>query len=1216
LYLKSLTLRGFKSFASATTLRLEPGITCVVGPNGSGKSNVVDALSWVMGEQGAKSLRGGKMEDVVFAGTTSRPPLGRAEVTLTIDNTDGALPIDYSEVTLSRLMFRSGQSEYAINGNHCRLLDVQELLSDSGLGREMHVIVGQGHLDDVLHAGPEARRALIEEAAGVLKHRKRKEKALRKLEAMQANLTRLVDLTAELGRRLKPLGRQAEVARKAAVIQAELRDARLRLLADDYVTLAADLRRDEADEAAVLARRAALEHEVAQARARENELDQAAQQASAVLARAQETWFALSSLTERLRSTQHLAAQRHTLLTEATEPERPGRDPDELDRQADELREEEETLNERLTAGREVLAVATAERTAAERELAAAERRQAEGAKAAAARAGRVARLREQVGAADSRTVATQEEMDRLEVSATEARERASLAQDEFEQVQDQAGGRDEDRSELAAAHEQATAMLAECTERAKVLRTAERESARDLAARRARAETLSEAARRGADASAALVADPARFGGVVGSFAARLRVAEGYEVAIAAALGAAAEAVAVAGLDAAAEILATLRRDDAGGASLVIADEGAVLTPSATTATPAASTSPASSTTPVPSTTPAVPALPTPSAPHDSGPIPANELVRAPDGLAEAAAELLCDVVVTADLEQARRYVRDNPGFKAVTRDGDLLGAYWAQGGGARPQSLFEMRAAADEAAAGLAEAELRCDEAARQLAVAAEAEEDARQAVARAQARRHEVDAAAAEVSGRLGRLAGAARAAREEAARLDGAITSARQAAEKDLARLEQLRAELAEAEELEDTDEPDEPQNQTAREDLAELCAAARNAEMEARLEVRTAEERLRAIGGRAESLAAAAAAERATRQRAAERRQRRATQAAVARAVALGARYAVEAAEQSVNQALARRTEAEAASSGGAAELKAVRARVRDLAADLDTVVNTAHGTEIARAEHRLRLQQLAEHALEEFGVEADALVAEYGPEVPVPVIGDDTALPSRFERTAAERRAADAQRQLDRLGKVNPLALEEFEALTERHAFLATQLDDLRKTRRDLLTVVKEVDDRVQEVFASAYADTAREFEHLFSRLFPGGQGNLVLTEPDDMLATGIEIEARPPGKKVKRLSLLSGGERSLTAIAYLFAIFKARPSPFYVLDEVEAALDDTNLQRLLLVFDELRESSQLIIITHQRRTMESADALYGITMRGDGVSAVISQQIAARQPA
>jgi chromosome segregation protein len=643
---------------------------------------------------------------------------------------------------------------------------------------------------------------------------------------------------------------------------------------------------------------------------------------------------------------------------------------------------------------------------------------------------------------------------------------------------------------------------------------------------------------------------------------------------------------VAVTGLDAAADILATLRRDDAGSTGLVIAQ-------------------------PAPAT-PAAPA--TPPVPQGPGPIPANELVRAPDGLAEAAAELLCDVVVTADLEQARRFVRENPDLVAVTRDGDLLGAYWAQGGGARPQSLLEMRAAADEAAAGLAGAELRCEEAARQLAVAADAEEDARQSVAQALARRHEADAAATEISGRLGRLAGAARAAREEAERLEGTITAARQAAEKDLARLEQLRAELAEAEEY--ADEQDEPLDEAGREDLAERCAAARNAEMEARLEVRTAEERLRAIGGRADSLAAAASAERATRQRAAERRQRRVAQAAVARAVALGARYAVEAAEQSVSQALARRAEAEAASSGGAAELKAVRARVRDLSADLDTVVNTAHGTEIARAEHRLRLQQLAEHALEEFGVEADALVAEYGPEVPVPVIGDDEARPSRFERAAAERRAADAQRQLDRLGKVNPLALEEFEALTERHNFLATQLEDLRKTRRDLLTVVKEVDDRVQEVFASAYADTAREFEHLFSRLFPGGQGNLVLTEPDDMLATGIEIEARPPGKKVKRLSLLSGGERSLTAIAYLFAIFKARPSPFYVLDEVEAALDDTNLQRLLGVFEELRESSQLIVITHQRRTMEAADALYGITMRGDGVSAVISQQIAARQPA
>ena len=725
-------------------------------------------------------------------------------------------------------------------------------------------------------------------------------------------------------------------------------------------------------------------------------------------------------------------------------------------------------------------------------------------------------------------------------------------------------------------------------------LRTADRESARELAALKARAEVLADAARRGADASAALLADPSRFGGVLGPFAERLQVAEGYEVAVAAALGAAANAVAVASLDAAADILAALRRDDAGSAGLVIASA-----PSA------------------PSATPVTPVTAAPGLTY------AVDLVRAPDGLVQAAGELLRDVVVVEDLEQARRVVRANPELKAVTRAGDLLGSRWAHGGSARPQSLLELRVAADEAAAGLAGAQRRCERAAEQLAEAVQAEEAARQFVTQTLARRQEADAAAAAVSGRLGRLAGAARAARDEADRLDGTIEAARLAGEQGLAKLARLRQDLAAAEEAADEPaEPDEEVNGSGwlREDLAERCATARDAEMEARLEVRTAEERLRAISGRADSLTAAAAAERQARERASQRRARRAEQAAVARAVALGARYAVEAAERSVAEAAERRAEAQAASAGGAGELKAVRARVRDLAADLDTVVNTAHGTEIARAEHRLRLAQLSDHALEEFGIETDALVAEYGPEVPVPVPGDEAAPsisgPSRYDRTEIERRAADAQRQLDRLGKVNPLALEEYAALTERHQFLATQLEDLRKTRRDLLTVVKEVDDRVQEVFASAYADTAREFEQLFSRLFPGGQGNLVLTEPDDMLATGIEIEARPPGKKVKRLSLLSGGERSLTAIAYLFAIFMARPSPFYVLDEVEAALDDTNLQRLLGVFDELRENSQLIVITHQRRTMEAADALYGITMRGDGVSTVISQPLATRQPA
>jgi len=1206
MYLKSLTLRGFKSFASATSLRLETGITCVVGPNGSGKSNIVDALCWVMGEQGAKSLRGGKMEDVVFAGTTSRPPLGRAEVTLTIDNSDGALPIEYAEVTISRLMFRSGQSEYAINGDRCRLLDVQELLSDSGLGREMHVIVGQGQLDTVLHAGPEARRALIEEAAGVLKHRRRKEKALRKLEAMQANLTRLVDLTAELSRRLKPLGRQAEVARRAASIQADLRDSRLRLLADDYVTLAAKLEADEADEAAVLARRAALESSVAEARRREGELDAAAQQHAAVLARAQETWFGLSSLAERLRSAHGLAQERHRHLSAEPEPERPGRDPDELERQAAELREEEETLLARLAVGRDRLSAAVTERSGAEAQLAAVERRIAEDARAAANRADGLARLRAQVGAASSRQGATAEEIERLSASAAEARARAERAQHEHSQVEELVSGHDEGRAELAAAHEEAAAALTAASRQVAELRAAEGGTTRHYAALRARAEALQEAFRRGADASADLLATSGRFSGIIGPFAEALSVEEGAQTAIAAALGASANAVAVTDLNAAIAILTVLRESGAGTAGLVIAgypDAGHSLT-----ARPPRSG----------------------GAGLPPGARYALDLVQASDELRPAVTLLLSGVIVATGLEQAADLLRASPALRVVTRDGDLLGPHWATGGSAGQQSLLEVRAAADDAATGLHEAQAQCEHAAQRLAVAVRAEEAARQAVDEARARMRQADSAASEISGRLGRLAGAARAASDEVRRLEAAIDAAHRAGEKDLARLAELTSRLTEAEAAEkaeaeavlsgtgDAGDNAGQASAAVKETLAQRCTMARNAEMEARLEVRTVEERLRAIEGRASALTAAAAAERQARERAQARLRQRAEEAAVARAVARGAQLAVASAERSLAEAMARRTAAETATAQGAEELKGVRARVRDLAAELDTVVSTAHGAEIARAEHRLRLEQMEAHAVDEFGVQAAELVADYGPSVPIPPPPDaeEGQLPASYDRAVQERRAEAAQRDLVKLGKVNPLALEEYAALQERHTFLATQLEDLKKTRRDLLTVVKEVDDRVQEVFASAYADTAREFEHIFSRLFPGGQGRLVLTEPDDMLATGIEVEARPPGKKVKRLSLLSGGERSLTAIAFLCAIFKARPSPFYVLDEVEAALDDTNLQRLLGIFSELRESSQLIVVTHQRRTMEVADALYGVSMRGDGVSAVVSQRLSEREPA
>jgi chromosome segregation protein len=1216
-YLKTLTLRGFKSFASATSLRFEPGITCVVGPNGSGKSNIVDAFSWVMGEQGVKTLRGGKMEDVVFAGTAGRPALGRAEVTLTIDNSDGALPIDYAEVTISRLLFRSGQSEYAINGDQCRLLDVQELLSDTGLGREMHVIVGQGQLDEVLNAGPEARRALIEEAAGVLKHRKRKEKALRKLDAMQVNLTRLVDLTGELGRRLKPLGRQAEIARRAAVIQADFRDARLRLLADDYVTVAAELERDQSDETAATARRAALEQSLARARERETDLDLAEQQHAPRLAAAQQAWFALSGLSERLRGVLGLATERHRHLTAPPEPQRPGRDPEELDREAAGLREQETELGERLAAARARLAAAVKERTEAEAGLIETDRRLAEDARSAVARAERLARLRGQVQAARATAAAAQEEAGRLAEAFAQARSRAEHAQQQYGQVQDLVAGRDEGRSDLAAAHEQAKAALAEAAAKVAARRAAEHAASDRRAALSARTEALEEAVKRGADASGMLLAGQGRFGGVVGAFAALLTVEDGAADAVAAALGASATAVAVSGLDEAAAILAALKTEGAGRADLVIAAGRPHYGGDAAGAGHADGAVP-----------PGIRAAGGgPPGVRADGAVPpgvrrALDLVKAPGEFALAVEELLAGVAVATDLAAGLDLLRAHPQLRVVTLDGDLIGAHWARGGSAGAPSLIGMRAAAQEAADGLREAESSCQRTERELADAADEEDRARQVSAEALARLQETDAEAAEISGRLGTLAGAARAASDEAGRLAAGIATAERARENDQARLAELERVLAAAEADADAVKAAESapaaiadETPADRERLAELAVAARNAEMDARLDVRTIEERLRAITGRADSLAAAATAERQARQRAEARRIRRESEAALASAVAAGAGFAVARIEQSLSVADAGRQAAELASRGRDDQLKAVRGQIRELSGELDKVVDSAHGAEIARASRRMQLEQIAARASDEFAVDAEALTAEYGPEILIPQ-ADESLPPLPYDRAAQEKRARAAQRLLDQLGKVNPLALEEFAAQQERHAFLVTQLEDLKKTRRDLLTVIKEVDDRVLQVFAAAYADTAREFERIFGTLFPGGEGRLILTEPDDMLTTGIDFEARPPGKKVKRLSLLSGGERALTAIAFLVAIFKARPSPFYVLDEVEAALDDSNLQRLLQIFEELRESSQLIVVTHQKRTMEVADSLYGISMRGDGVSTVISQRLRERESA
>ncbi|WP_374969942.1 chromosome segregation protein SMC [Terrabacter sp. BE26] len=1184
MYVKSLTLKGFKSFASATHMRLEPGITCIVGPNGSGKSNVVDALAWVMGEQGAKSLRGGKMEDVIFAGTAGRAPLGRAEVALTIDNTDGALPIDYTEVTIARTMFRNGGSEYAINGTPCRLLDVQELLSDSGIGREMHVIVGQGQLDTVLRATPEERRGFIEEAAGVLKHRKRKERALRKLDTMEANLTRVQDLTGEIRRQLGPLGRQAETARKAAVIQTDARDARLRLLADDLVQLTSTLEQEVADESALIERRAEVEESIAGLAERLAALEAAAEAARPALTRAQDEYVSLGRLVERMASTRSLAAERVRLLSEDDEPEAPGqgRDPEQLRAQAAEVREQEAFLLEEIAEAKAALEEAVLSRTDAERSHAEEISRLQREVRAAADRREGLAKLGGQVGARASRIEAREAEVGRLRSTIEAAQARAAEAEREFSRLEASVAQDEEGEEGLDTAYEEAAARLeaaeAELARWKEAEATAER--ARTTAAARVEALGLSLSRK---DGAAALLAAADEGHEILGSVASLVTVEPGLENAVAAALGSAAEALAVGSLDAAAAALDALRDGDHGRASLLVAE-------SATSVDPAA-----------------WPVL-------DDGARWARDVVSCPESVRPAVDQVLDRVALVADVQQAKALLRAHAGVTAVTRGGDVYAPGTVRGGSTTAPSLLELQAALDDAQDAMARATREGEEARFRVAGAEAARAELSDSVEAALERLNESDARMAAIAEKLGSLGQTLRAARAEVERTEKAVADAAGALETDRAEhaalLERLEAASGEG------DFAEEPSTEE-RDRLEALAREARAAETDLRLGLRTREERARALKDRADALERGARHEEESRQRLAEKRARRRREAAVAEAVRTAAAWAHDLLAESADQAGRARAAGEAERTERDAELAVVRRDVATLQAELRELTDTVHRDEVARTQQRLRIEQLETRAVEELGIAPADLVEEYGPHQPVPAVPDPDADPDRaqpepvpFVREAQEKRLRQAERKLSALGRINPLALEEFSALEERHKFLTEQLEDLKNSKRDLLDIVKEVDERVQRVFAEAFEDTAVQFERVFQRLFPGGEGRLVLTDPSNMLTTGLEVEARPPGKKIKRLSLLSGGERSLVAVALLVAIFKARPSPFYIMDEVEAALDDANLGRLITLFEELRDSSQLIVITHQKKTMEIADALYGVSMRGDGVTTVVSQRI------
>ncbi|RBP67929.1 condensin subunit Smc [Brevibacterium sanguinis] len=1202
MHLKSLTLRGFKSFASATTLKFEPGITCVVGPNGSGKSNVVDALSWVMGEQGAKNLRGGKMDDVIFAGTSKRQALGRAEVTLTIDNTDGAIPVDYTEVTISRTLFRSGGSEYAVNGAPARLLDIQELLNDSGLGKEMHVIVGQGRLDAILHADPLERRSFIEEAAGVLKHRRRKDKAVRKLTGLQTNLDRLGDLRTELNRQLGPLGRQAQAAQKAATVQAKLRDATARLLADDAVRLQASLFAATNGDDDQRERIAELDRRRAEAEARRGEIET---RLGAVEAELEALRTAESRTQTHVVRAQGIAQRaedkRSHLLSEvAGLSTRSAKSPDELRRQAEGLRTELTTAEQEVDAAATALAAAqqrkedlAAELARAEAEVKAAQLAVTEAVRNRSSLESKRTHARERAADLTARIEANRAEIDSMGTRIAE-RER-QLADAEAAVV-----GVEEGESRLDEEYERAKAAQTDIEDGLGRLREERADAVSRLASARARAEALALGTALEADLEEIVNAN---LPGVGTAVTERLSVAQGFEMAVAAALSNTVSGVLVDSRHAALEVLDHLGEDT--NVTLTI--------PSGVTA---AGTNGASANGAGVGGASADGAIANGDGGHggdgnggDGNVIAApvrrlGELVDSDipelDALLKTA---LASVVCTEDAQQALTVIDERPDLTVVTVTGEVITPTRVSRARTATGTRLASRTALEETRAAGAELE--------ETIAGLDAElERLEPALARAQER----------TTGALEALHAsdaAIMAAAEEVSRITGDLETARtrldRARENEAELLSRLEAATREAQAAEDalagTGEVDEVVDTTVRDDLSRQVSQTSEDVIETRIAHKAATDRARFLSDRVESLLRSAAAEEAAREQAQRTIARKKHAAASAQAISEVAAAAARTAEATVGELGADVAVLVDERSGLRGERDRLGEELSSTVAELGRLRDAAQEAELARERHRLRLEEVEHRAEEETGLGLDRLIELYGPDTSVP--GFDEGEEERpFVRAEVEKRQKQAAAALKRIGTVNPLALEEYEALKERHQFLEKQIADIEASRRDLMKLVEEVDRHVERVFAEAYADTAREFEDIFSRLFPGGEGSLSLTDPEDMLTTGVDVHARPAGKKVKRLSLLSGGERSLVAVAMLVAIFKARPSPFYVMDEVEAALDDLNLSRLLTVFTELQDSSQLIVITHQKRTMEIADALYGVTMHGDGVSKVISQRI------
>lgn len=1086
----SLTLRGFKSFASATTFEFTPGINAVVGPNGSGKSNVLDALAWVMGEQGAKSLRGGSMKDVIFAGSgeaglgdgAQRAPLGRAKVTLTFDNSDGTLSIPADRVQISRTMFRSGGSEYEINGSPARLADIQDLLSEAGLGQQMHVLVGQGQLDAVLHATAQQRRDMIEQAAGVVKYRRRQEKTSRKLESVASNVTRLSDLVAELDSQLQPLSEQAESAATARQLQARIRQLEAVLLARQLGVLQAEQAQALASEAEGTRRAETLKEQLEAARAASAKHQQEQNRLNAEVTACQKAVSTLRESAARVRTVQSIAAERvrtyRVELTEATAAARAGYE------RALELLEERREEAERAVES--------------------------------------YASFEERYDAALKNVEKAASEVAQTERASGEAAQSRARAQGRLDTAR--------------AAAVEATRAYAAAAERAATLREALGQSLGE-----APAELGAESAEAVFDPETGELLDSSSGG------ASLLRVLDAVQIdpEYARAASAALTSLATAALSAPVEgaEVSQLRGDQGDESSESAAKELSTELPETT--------------------------LPEPCATElrELGIRPATEIIEplSEDAAALAGIDEHALARVTAALGERLAGVLFAPDAASAEAALRLLADHNTSGQNTiwrifDPAGTEHTRYSLLYPAEGASPLELAAAyRAASQVVTRTRAElDEAEQAVQQAQT------------------AAESAVEAEREAAKAAGVASA------------EHARA-RAQAESLEASAQN--IQNERAR--LNERLTAAEESVAEARTAYESARTREDSyLAGTGEQAPAATIERRAQR---------------------LG-----EVLAEQVSEREQQLHELSGALKNAQDGLTSTNDEVQDLQAAHVAALTLLARTQTEAARVQERVQALAERARLVTGLTLEQLEEEYSEQLPVDVPAEEAsendATETASETTEASTESVRARlkatrAELDALGAINPLALEEYEALSERHAYLNQQIEDLKATRRDLNTVMDEVSSHIAEVFTAAMDDINTHYRRIFETLFPGGEGHLELDDPSDPLNSGVEIHARPAGKKVKRLSLLSGGERSLASLALLIAIYMSRPSPFYALDEVEAALDDRNLSRLLQVIGELGERSQLIVVTHQKRTMQIAETLYGVSMRG-GVSTVLSQQM------